>query len=94
MGKHHNEPENHTSVTGQPAYNEDGVPHVYAKGPEAAELAEHLHKQRGVNTDHEGSPVFNPAVSRKQQKAMYAAAAGNSTLGIPAKVGKEFTKKV
>ena len=31
-----------------------------------------------------------PSVSRKQQKAMFAAASGNSTLGIPQKVGKEF----
>lgn len=31
-----------------------------------------------------------PAVSEAQRKAMYAAAAGKSTLGIPAKVGKEF----
>jgi hypothetical protein len=31
-----------------------------------------------------------PTVSRKQQKAMFAAAAGHSTLGIPQSVGKEF----
>jgi hypothetical protein len=31
-----------------------------------------------------------PVVSRAQQKAMYAAAAGKSTLGIPKKVGKDF----
>lgn len=31
-----------------------------------------------------------PDVSRAQQKAMYAAKAGHSTLGIPAKVGAEF----
>lgn len=34
-----------------------------------------------------------PAVSEKQRRAMYAAAEGNSTLGIPEKVGKEFVKK-
>jgi len=33
-----------------------------------------------------------PIVSKKQQGAMYAAAAGKSTLGIPKKVGKEFVK--
>ena len=33
-----------------------------------------------------------PPVSEKQRKAMFAAAAGKSTLGIPRKVGKEFTK--
>lgn len=32
-----------------------------------------------------------PAVSKKQEKAMYAAASGHSTLGIPKKVGREFT---
>ena len=31
-----------------------------------------------------------PSTSKKQHNAMAAAAAGNSTLGIPAKVGKEF----
>ncbi len=31
-----------------------------------------------------------PPVSQKQRKAMYAAAAGKSTLGIPKKVGREF----
>lgn len=31
-----------------------------------------------------------PAVSEAQRKAMYAAAAGNSTLGIPKEVGKDF----
>lgn len=31
-----------------------------------------------------------PVKSRAQQKAMYAAAEGKSTLGIPKKVGKEF----
>ena len=31
-----------------------------------------------------------PAVSEKQRRAMYAAAEGRSTLGIPEEVGKEF----
>jgi hypothetical protein len=31
-----------------------------------------------------------PPVSQAQRAAMYAAAAGKSTLGIPKKVGKEF----
>jgi len=31
-----------------------------------------------------------PIVSENQRKAMYAAAAGKSTLGIPKSVGKEF----
>ncbi|HMC66342.1 MAG TPA: hypothetical protein VKI65_15500 [Gemmataceae bacterium] len=33
-----------------------------------------------------------PAKSRAQLAAMYAAAAGKSTLGIPQKVGAEFVK--
>jgi len=33
-----------------------------------------------------------PMESKQQMKAMYAAAAGKSTLGIPKKVGKEFVK--
>lgn len=32
-----------------------------------------------------------PPVSEKQRRAMRAAAAGKSTLGIPKKVGKEFS---
>ena len=31
-----------------------------------------------------------PAVSEAQRRAMFAAAAGKSTLGIPKSVGKEF----
>lgn len=34
-----------------------------------------------------------PAVSEKQRRAMYAAAAGKSNIGIPKSVGKEFTKE-
>ena len=33
-----------------------------------------------------------PIVSKQQQKAMYSAAAGKSTIGISKKVGKEFVK--
>ena len=33
-----------------------------------------------------------PAVSSRQMRAMLAAKAGKSTLGIPAKVGAEFVK--
>lgn len=33
-----------------------------------------------------------PIVSEKQKGAMYAAAAGKSTIGIPKKIGKEFVK--
>jgi len=31
-----------------------------------------------------------PPVSQAQRRAMYAAAEGNSNIGIPASVGKEF----
>ena len=34
-----------------------------------------------------------PAKSGKQLRAMYAAAAGKSNLGIPQKVGAEFVKE-
>jgi hypothetical protein len=34
----------------------------------------------------------DPPVSERQERAMYAAAEGNSTLGIPQHVGKEFVK--
>lgn len=37
-------------------------------------------------------PANMPLESKQQMKAMYAAAAGKSTLGIPKKVGKEFVK--
>lgn len=33
-----------------------------------------------------------PPVSEAQRKAMYAAKAGKSTLGIPQKIGAEFVK--
>jgi hypothetical protein len=33
-----------------------------------------------------------PSKTPKQERAMRAAAAGKSTLGIPKKVGKEFVK--
>lgn len=33
-----------------------------------------------------------PSVSDKQRKAMAAAAAGKSTIGIPQKVGKKFAR--
>lgn len=32
-----------------------------------------------------------PPVSERQRRAMHAAAAGKSTIGIPQKVGKEFS---
>jgi hypothetical protein len=75
-----------------PPTNEEGTLHMHINGsiPEAAELKAHLEGMQGKNTDHAGSPVFNPAVSKAQFKAMEAAAHGHSTLGIPAGVGKDF----
>ena len=35
---------------------------------------------------------MSPSKTPKQARAMRAAAAGKSTLGIPAKVGREFVK--
>ncbi len=37
--------------------------------------------------------ALDPPVSEKQRRAMYAAAAGHSTLGIPKSVGEEFVGK-
>jgi hypothetical protein len=37
-------------------------------------------------------PPYPKPASQKQRGAMYAAAAGKSTLGIPRKVGAEFVK--
>jgi hypothetical protein len=37
-------------------------------------------------------PPYPKPKSQKQRGAMYAAAEGRSTLGIPAKVGREFVK--
>ena len=33
-----------------------------------------------------------PAISKRQARAMFAAASGKSTLGIPQSVGKEFAQ--
>jgi hypothetical protein len=33
-----------------------------------------------------------PSVSKQQSRAMFAAAAGHSTLGIPQNVGKDFAR--
>jgi hypothetical protein len=37
-------------------------------------------------------PPYPKPKSQKQRGAMYSAAAGKSTLGIPKKVGQEFVK--
>ena len=47
----------------------------------------------GLEEDEEPTGAEDESVSGAQYRAMEAAAHGNSTLGIPKKVGKEFTKK-
>ena len=46
-------------------------------------------------SDHAGARdmATDPPVSEQQRKAMFAAAEGKSTLGIPKKVGEEFVGK-
>lgn len=68
-----------------PAANAKGVTHLYIHGEDPA-VAKELKKHVS-----EGD-CFNPIVSQAQRGAMYAAAAGHSTLGIPQKVGKDFVK--
>ena len=45
-------------------------------------------KKQSLNKDE---VLEKPPVSEAQRRAMYAAAAGKSNIGIPASVGKEFT---
>lgn len=67
----------------KPAANKQGVEHLEIRGerPETAAALKSM-------VEHMGH--MNPYVSDAQKRAMYAAASGHSTLGIPAKVGKEF----
>lgn len=48
-------------------------------------------KQRQLARD--AKMAMDPPVSEAQRKAMFAAAEGKSTLGIPKKVGEEFVGK-
>ncbi len=64
--------------------------HISSEQPEAAELKAHVEGMRAKNVDHASHDVLNPVVSGAQFKAMEAAKHGHSTLGIPAKVGREF----
>jgi hypothetical protein len=56
----------------------------------AAELS--LRRDARMGQDQE-LMATDPPVSEPQRKAMYAAAAGHSTLGIPKNVGEEFVGK-
>ena len=47
-------------------------------------------KKRHFARDSKPAMAMDPPVSEAQRKAMYAAAAGKSTLGIPKSVGEEF----
>lgn len=47
----------------------------------------------GFGIDPAGKGAEDKSVSKAQHRAMAAAAVGNSTLGIPASVGKEFVEK-
>lgn len=55
------------------------VAHTYEEMPEG-----YISTRRGY--------VEDPPVSMAQNRAMYAAAGGHSTLGIPKSVGEEFVK--
>jgi hypothetical protein len=59
-----------------------------AVGPNNAKIAFRGRATR--ERPHSGDPQM-PVVSKKQNAAMHSAAEGESTLGIPPAVGKEFT---
>ncbi|HMH83664.1 MAG TPA: hypothetical protein VK531_12395 [Gemmatimonadales bacterium] len=63
--------------------NAKGVEHLNIRD-ERPEVAREL--KRTV----EEMKTFNPYTSQAQKRAMYAAASGHSTLGIPKSVGKDF----
>lgn len=67
----------------KPAANKQGVVHLEIRGERPSTAA-------ALKTQVEAMGHMNPYVSDAQKRAMYAAASGHSTLGIPAKVGKEF----
>jgi hypothetical protein len=52
----------------------------------------HEHVNYPAPQGHKGLEKLMPTTSRAQQKAMFAAAGGHSTLGIPQKVGMEFAR--
>ena len=60
-------------------------------------MAETAPQSNNVRLKFRGKPTMErnpqvPATSKLQAKAMFAAANGKSTLGIPKKVGEEFTE--
>src|SRR5271163_1139727 len=66
----------------------------HAGHPEQQSIAIAESKARGDVAELERKLAYDPPVSEKQRKAMFAAAGGHSTLGIPKKVGEEFVGKV
>jgi hypothetical protein len=54
------------------------------------EAVEHAEREQPGRFD--AMTRADPPVSEKQRRAMHAAASGNSNIGIPKKVGKEFAE--
>ena len=77
--------------TGEPAMQ--GVaPKTQAPPPETGSLGGDISGSAGraAGTTKAEEVLEKPPVSEAQRRAMHAAASGNSTLGIPASVGKDF----
>ena len=68
---------------GMPGANARGVAHLYIED-------EHPHIAAELRRAVDDGSTYNPIVSQAQRRAMYAAASGHSTLGIPKKVGQDF----
>ena len=68
---------------GRPGANAHGVTHLYIED-------EHPHIAAELRRAVDDGSTYNPIVSEAQRRAMYAAAAGHSTLHIPAKVARDY----
>src|SRR5439155_26505270 len=73
------------------------VPRVQSRHGDSSPVLDRPESQRWAPgfLRHEGQggeEGLMPATSKAQLRAMYAAAAGHSNLGIPQKVGAEFVK--
>jgi hypothetical protein len=65
-----------------------------ARNPEIAALEGELNSRYSRRMGLDANIIAtDPPVSEAQRKAMFAAASGHSTLGIPKKVGEEFVGK-
>jgi hypothetical protein len=83
-----------------PKYKSDGIVSRFRgrfSSDDLAELQRELHRLEEELTAQAGGPEMatDPAepASERQRKAMFAAARGESDLGIPQKVGKELTSE-